>query len=141
MQMNPYTLMIEDVSDRLPDGTKDKVIKSPTWAQVENALCRMNGNERSYVALKPSEDPGDDRIMVIGGGEADKYVCFYYDGDEYNLVDLSVKPGTAVAILMGQTSMRDQSELVDRRSVLIAAKAFLETGALASELTWRKQEI
>lgn len=96
----------------------------------------MDGDKHSYVMLALEED--SDEMMVVGGGENNKYICMYYDGDEYSLINPSEKSDAKVEVLMGQMSIRKKYEIIDLESVLLAVKTYAESGEMEKSLTWKK---
>ncbi|MDX2012394.1 MAG: Imm1 family immunity protein [Myxococcaceae bacterium] len=132
-------LVYEDLGARRATGSKEVKVSDPSWHEIETAIRAMDGAERTSVVLRPSlEDP--ETMLVVGGGENDRRVCFFYDGDEYNLVDQDNDSQEPVEVLMGQTSVRSRRELVPLEAVLAAVERFFETGAIQGD-AWLKQEL
>ena len=77
-------------------------------------------------------------MLVVGGGENNEYICLYYNGDEYSLINPNEKSDEKVEIFMGQTSIRKKYELMDIERVLLAVKTFAESGEMENSLNWKK---
>jgi hypothetical protein len=133
-------LMVEDMSRRDRDGSKDIKIVDPGWPDIEAAIRAMDGVDRSYVVLWPTTVASDEQMLLVGHGRDGKLVCTYYDGDEYTLIDPTIDSDEVVEVLIGQASHRLARELVGVDGVLAAVRTYVDSGAITGA-NWVKQEL
>lgn len=122
------------VKDNNPQ--KNIELENPSFDQIIEAVYSLDGNQHSYLMLCPEAD--SDEMMVIGGGEKNEYICLYYNGDEYSLINPNETSNEKVAVFMGQMCIRKKYELVNIQSVLLAVKTYAESGTKDRTLTWKK---
>lgn len=120
--------------------SKDIVYENPTWEKVEALIKRLDGDRRSYLMMAASREDLSEKILSIGGGNNGIYICFYYDGDEYNIYNQLCDSDQEVDIFMGEMSRRSRKECVNLDSVLLAAKTFFEEGVRDPRLKWHRQQ-
>lgn len=135
-------LCFENMRDRVgPRNDKDHVVTDPSWPQIAEAIGHMDGKDRTYVILAASEESMGDELLTVGGGENGQYVCFCYEGDEYNLVDPACTDQGVIQVLIGQLSARQRRELVSLDCVLQAAATYWATGERNPALSWAVQSV
>lgn len=137
-----HYVVAEDLEGRQPPSfSKDVAYENPTWEEVETMIRRLDGDKRSYLMMAASRNDLAEKMLSIGGGQNGIYICFYYDGDEYNLHNPLCDSEEEIDVFMGELSRRSRKECVDLDSVLLAAKTFFEKGILDQRLEWHRQEL
>ncbi len=122
------------VKDNNPQSNIE--LENPSIDQIIESINSLDGDKHSYIMLCPEED--SEEMLVVGGGENNEYICLYYNGDEYSLINPNEKSDEKVEIFMGQTSIRKKYELMDIERVLLAVKTFAESGEMENSLNWKK---
>lgn len=120
-----------------------KVIESPTWKDVEDAIASIDGVRVTQVTLAPPPPdgvPDGDHHMAIGGGK-DGRVNVYttVDNMEFWNVEDPAKRGLKTRFVMnvgGQESDYAEHICVPKEWALRAAKEYFERGERAPDLTW-----
>ncbi len=121
-------------------GNQDEgdLIESPTWSQIEQAICELDGKTKTLVTLGAD----DECYLSIGGGESGKYIVnVTLDNVSFhNLVDLS-KPDTIEKLVVGgQADNYPAKMCVTLETALLAAKTFTVSGELQISLSWEEEK-
>ncbi|MEA5554425.1 hypothetical protein VB713_26170 [Anabaena cylindrica UHCC 0172] len=140
---------------------EENCIKNPSWQQIKTAICELDGSTKTLVSLEAD----DESYMMIGGGNAGKYVVTTTLDNEifYSLlhpVDISKSHTSAQKINLsifyqalintnndiqkltvgGQTGNYPAKICVNLPQCLIAAITFYESGELEPLFTWEEDE-
>jgi hypothetical protein len=131
---------------------EENFIENPNWQQIKTAICELDGNTKTLVSLEVD----DESYMMIGGGNAGKYIVtatldnevFYsllypvnYEiakSDVYaknNSVNSDNEPKLIVG---GQAGNYAEKVCVNLPQCLIAAITFTESGKLESLFFWEE---
>jgi hypothetical protein len=79
---------------------------------------------------------------MIGGGKDNIYVCFYYDGDEYYLIDHNNKNDrSSVPVMVGQVSGKLKKHCVGLEQLLPAIKLFCDTWSPHDNPDWEMEQL
>ena len=114
-------------------------IAKPLWEHIEDKLRSLNGIEKTYVCLYKTPEPDASELMLIGGGQDEVYVCSYYNGDEYALVNPDCEDDTeTVMVPLGQTTGKEKSCCVTFSQLLAAARYYFEHGIICPAMKWRE---
>lgn len=133
----------EWAAEVLRPGYLHREMAHPDWEQIEAAIRALDGDARTDVALRASnENPADTPHMMIGGGNDGRYIVYAtYDGRR--LFDLHRSDAGSPTdeedmrvVAGGQEGIYHAREVVDLATALVAARAFALGGELASELNW-----
>ena len=118
-------------------GSKDSYISVKYWEEIVNAINKLDGNNISYCFLYSTEEPSIENFLAIGGGENNLYICSYYDGDEYCLLNKNNRNDKSIIpMLVGQVSGKLKKHCVDREQLLSAVKLFCETWSIYDNPDW-----
>ncbi len=111
-------------------------IENPSWSDIADAIKALDGNTRTMINL----GIGGQAHMTIGGGTAGEYVVYatFDNACFHNLLNptkLSSKEKVSL-VAGGQLGEYPERLCVPLELVLEAAKAFSDSGVLASGATW-----
>lgn len=133
----------EWTTEVLRPGYLQREVAHPDWEQIEAAIRALDGDTRTDVALRASnENPADTPHMMIGGGNEGRYVVYAtYDGRRlFDLLradaDSDSDDEDMRVVAGGQEGIFHAREVVDLTTALAAARAFALDGELASGLNW-----
>lgn len=108
-----------------------------SWNDVAVAIKKLNGESISYLIIYPTEIPDEEDFLMVGGGRDNVYVCSYYNGDEYHLVDKSNQDDESVVeVLVGEVSGKLRKHCVGIDQLLPAVKSFCETWSQGDDASW-----
>lgn len=136
----------EWAAEVLRPGYLHREMAHPDWEQIEATIRALDGDARTDVVLRASnENPADTPHMMIGGGNEGRYVVYAtYDGRR--LFDLHRSDAGSRTdeedmrvVAGGQEGIYHAREVVDLATVLAAARAFALDGELAPGLNWDAQ--
>jgi len=119
-----------------PEDSSSDEVKNPTWADIEAAIQRLNGDTRTLLILGIGAPPVPH--MAIGGGQDGKYIL-YATADNLSFRTLINPHATTGKCSLVAGHQRGEYELklcVGLSDVLQAAKTYAETGELDSRLQW-----
>lgn len=127
-------MIIESLVTELWDPTqKRRKVATPTWAQIEAAIRRLDGIQYRDVALMAGDGVG----MLVTGGLAGRYTCqVALGGDFWYLTDPTRSEETVVALVEDEEAEFPESYTVDLDTVLRAAARYAETGECDPSLCW-----
>ena len=102
-------------------------------ASCKNLYCRHGKNMK--VKLLEIESLGD-------GGDCNVYVCSYYDGDEYHLIDKNNRDDMSVIeVLVGQMSGKLKRNCIGLERLLTAVKPFCNNWSVYNNPDWEMEKI
>jgi hypothetical protein len=109
---------------------------APSWDEVENLIKHMSPDGCSSLTLER-----DDKQQMAIGGDGTNYVVHVISPDgELNQLTCAERvngPNDLIALIVGgQESYSPAKYVVPRPYVLIAAKAFFQSGALSENVNW-----
>ena len=113
-------------------------IMGATWDQIECAIKRMNGYDRSLVMLRrgPSH-------MGIGGGLNSRFVVYVTSDNLHHQTAVNpLAPADEMIEMVcgGQPTEKEGRLCVDAGAALAAAKEFAGRGKLAETVTWESDD-
>jgi len=121
------------------DSNKDFYSSVQSWREIVNAIDKLDGNKISYCMLYKTENPDIEDFLMIGGGKDGIYVCSYYNGDEYHLVNKNNKNDQSIIqVLTGQVSGKFKRHCVERDQLLPSVKLFCETWSVYNNPDWEQ---
>jgi len=122
---------------RQTEDEYERVIRDPTWDDIEQAIQLLNGDTISETALANGDDVP--YMGVAGGGESG-YIVFvmHDDTNSHNLVDQSKSRDEVMLVAGGQMGSFEERHCVDLKTTLQAAKVYAETGTLDPSLYWEE---
>jgi hypothetical protein len=109
-----------------------QTIADPTWAQIEQAIRRLDASTHTEVAI---DNHGH---MSVGGGDGRYFMSIFTD-DERSLIasDPSKNADDKVHLVTGgQKALLPARRIVDTETALKAARSFFETGRPDATLSW-----
>ena len=111
-------------------------IQSPTLANIERAVHKLDGEEYTSVTLGAEGETH----FAIAGGSADRYIVYatFDNMTFHNLCGPGDKSDTVYLTVGGQEGDYPGNTIVDRETALAAAKTFAESGELDPRFTWEK---
>jgi hypothetical protein len=117
-------------------GPAESQILEPTWAQVDEAIRALNGQDKSMVMLDAGLEVPH---MCIGGGDG-RYIAYVtYDNLVFfNLTDPSLDDSMCSLIAGGQRGDYPGRQCVDLPLVLRAAQTFAKSGKHEPSLRWTR---
>lgn len=107
---------------------------APDWKEIESAIERLDGNFSTMVTLGTDED----YHMAILGGEGRYAVYATFDWSRFHTLIEPGREGEQAMTLAGQRRPFPSRAVVDRDSVLRAARAFAFAGQLEDSLHWEQ---
>jgi len=112
------------------------VVERPSWDCVEAALRALNGEDKDGIVLK-SDGPS---YMGISGGEDGWYaiIGFLEGFGEFICASGAQDGPPRDVVVAGDYNSFASKHVIGIQTVLAAAKAFFERGALSDELEWEK---
>lgn len=118
-----------------PDDNQPETVQSPSLSDVEEAIRKMDGIDRSLVMLGTD---GPVPHMGIGGGLRNWFIVYVTHDNQrfYNLRDDVSREGEIEMVCGGQTSEFALSKCVTLETAIAAARSFAVNGALAEHLQW-----
>jgi hypothetical protein len=136
MSRQPSNLKLDSVS-----SSGRETIPSPTWADVERVIRRLDGEAYSEASLGSGDEDG---LFVVGG--PDRYVLWIqrWDETEHELIIATASDPSPPAGSMTVTLSNDQQDeiplarTVDRLTVTRAARAFLADQSLDADSKWER---
>lgn len=114
----------------------ESCLPQPSAADAEKAIRALDSVCRTLVTLV-----GEAGAHLAIGGGAGRYVVYatYDNRSFHNLVGASKEPSSVCLNVGGQMGEFAARHIVSLEAAIQAALAFLETGQLASHLTWEEQ--
>ncbi len=111
-------------------------IQSPTLADIERAVHKLDGEEYTSVILGAEGETH----FAVSGGSAGRYVVYatFDNMTFHNLLGPGDKSDTVYLTAGGQEGDYPGNTIVDRETALAAALTFAESGELDSSLTWEE---
>ncbi|MCY7390154.1 MAG: hypothetical protein LH647_01235 [Leptolyngbyaceae cyanobacterium CAN_BIN12] len=123
------------VEDWQGNQNKGSVQPAKEWQQIEAAINQLDGNHRTLVTL---EAEGETH-MAVGGGKGKYLVYLTFDNERFHYVVEPSKPDVDENLVVGgQEGIYPAKLCVDKNTVLKAAKAFAERGAMEKSVIWEK---
>lgn len=135
------TSFVTTVNESISKGAKTQSVQQPLTElkQVEEALKRLDGKARSELVL---EGP-DDTIMIIGGGDGQRYVVSIAVNVDEELFELQRSNGAeqptqqqVPLVTGGQLGSYDWNRVVDLATATRAAVSFARDGKPDPGLQW-----
>ncbi len=119
-------------------GNQDEceLIESPTWSQIEQAICQLDGKSKTLVTLGAD----DECYLSIGGAESGKYIVnVTLDNVSFhNLVEPSKPDAIENLVVGGQKGNYSAKMCVNLETALLAAQTFTASGKLEISLFWEE---
>ena len=111
-------------------------VDSPTWQEVEKAICRLDGHKYTDMTLGGI---GGDPYIAVGGG-AGNYFVFIWTQDERNLIlsKCGEMEGRETLIVGGQAADFPCRQIVELADAVRAVHAYFITGKPDPSMTWEE---
>ena len=122
-----------------PEDLHEAEKQNPTWADIEAAIRRLDGETCTLVCLGIGEPPVPH--MAIGGGTAAKYIVYHTQDNRtfYNLINPEPAAGRCLLKAGGQFGDYELRLCVGLKEALRAARTYAQTGQSDATLTWERQ--
>jgi hypothetical protein len=119
-------------------GTDEEGLRDPSWAEVEEAIRRLDGAEYNDLYL---DRPSQRGSLAIGGGAGRYFVMLTLDArteDESWLVATreAAADTTESLVVGGQPGLYPARQVVELNAALAAATDFRLTGDPSESLRW-----
>ena len=111
--------------------------ESLSWEQVEEAIRNLDGERYSYLMMSPSDQDASEYCFGIRAAEMGIYICNFYDGDEYYLINPEGKDLSKV-LQIGEFEFYSETEFTGIEDTIKAARTYFESGIMEPSLTWEK---
>lgn len=108
-----------------------------SWEEIENLIKNLDGEKHTYVMMCPSIEDAAEYTFLIRAAKRGIYVCNFYDGDEYCLINPN---GTDFpkTVNIGEFAFDSSTEFTEIEDTLKAAKTYFEKGIMDSTLNWEE---
>jgi len=124
-----------------PEDRDPAELENPAWADIEDAIRRLDGKTCSLLILGIGEPPVPH--MAIGGGERGQYIVYATTDNVafHKLINPQAPPGKCLLVAGGQRGNYDRELCITMAEVLRAARRYAERGELDPALSWKKVRI
>ena len=126
------------VEDWQGNQNKGSVQTVKAWTEIESAISQLDGHHKTLVTLE-----ADDEIhMAVGGGRGRYIVYLTFDNERFHYVVEPSRPDVEENLTVGGQEGAYPAKLcVGINSVLKAAKAFAELGAMEKSIIWEQDGV
>ncbi len=126
------------VEDWQGNQNKGSVQTVKAWTEIEAAISQLDGHHKTLVTLE-----ADDEIhMAVGGGRGKYIVYLTFDNERFHYVVEPSRPDVEENLTVGGQEGAYPAKLcVGINSVLKAAKAFAELGAMEKSIIWEQDGV
>ena len=128
-------LSVEDWQGNQNRGSVQTV---KAWTEIEAAISQLDGHHKTLVTLE-----ADDEIHMAVGGDRGKYIVYLtFDNERFHYVVEPSRPDVEENLTVGGQEGAYPAKLcVGINSVLKAAKAFAELGAMEKSIIWEQDGV
>ncbi len=125
------------VIDDLKQLRQTQEFEGISWERIEDMIKNLDGERYTYLIMYPSKEEAGDFCCGIRSPKTAFYVCNYYDGDEYYLINPRGEdfPKT---FHIGEFAFDSSTEFTGLEDTIKAAKTYFEKGIMDSTLKWEK---
>jgi Immunity protein Imm1 len=124
------------ICDWASTGKRDRVIKNPSWADVESAIRSLDNESRNDIYLKPFA--AQDTFLGVGGGAGRYIVHGSQNGKRFpTLTDPTCIGEHLVPLCVGgQLAEYPARRIVGLEQALAAVRSFYEVGDFDCGVKW-----
>jgi hypothetical protein len=125
------------VTDDLKQLRQTQEFEGISWEKIEGMIQNLDGERYTHLIMYPSKEEAGEYCFGIRAAKKAIYVCNYYDGDEYYLINPKGEDFPKTSHI-GEFAFDSSTEFTGIEDTTKAAKVYFEKGLMDSTLEWAK---